>query len=439
MFVQRYDGNGNSLQGDEWYAGAGATGIAVDKQGSYAIASVEPDGSGVGLFVTVYWRSGAIKVPRFKANAFAESSIGAVAIASNASGQLALAWTGSYNGFGWTSYARTFSAVGAATSSQVALAAASPVMMAQGIALDSAGNFGVVWTAGSSYSDVDAYFRRFSNAGFAQISPVVASTYTAGNQANASVAMTPEGIAVVTWESAGQDGSSWGVYGQRFDAYGFKAGGEFRINDSTAGEQTGSRVAVTNEGNFFVSWHSDNRANVPTSVPSIYMRQYWANGMPVGGEQALYAPPSPQVPLFPFVGVDPAGGATIGWRTSFGSGDTDIYALRYWLDTQPPVTELQSGVGLGSQSGAAGSWTYFKITVPSGRPTLSINLTSPGVGNANLYGSLGSLPTLAAAEVSSTQSGNSEGIFISNVPAGTWYFGLYGVTAYSGVMLTATY
>jgi hypothetical protein len=46
---------------------------------------------------------------------------------------------------------------------------------------------------------------------------------------------------------------------------------------------------------------------------------------------------------------------------------------------------------------------------------------------------------LATAEVYSAASGNAEGIFISNVPAGTWYFGLHGATAYSGVTLTATY
>ena len=44
------------------------------------------------------------------------------------------------------------------------------------------------------------------------------NTYTAGNQLTPRVAGLSDGGSIVTWQSAGQDGSGLGVYAQRFDA-----------------------------------------------------------------------------------------------------------------------------------------------------------------------------------------------------------------------------
>jgi hypothetical protein len=41
--------------------------------------------------------------------------------------------------------------------------------------------------------------------------------YTTGRQDYASIAASPAGNFVVVWASAGQDGSSYGVFGQRYD------------------------------------------------------------------------------------------------------------------------------------------------------------------------------------------------------------------------------
>src|SRR5205807_1418935 len=68
---------------------------------------------------------------------------------------------------------------------------------------------------------------------FGAIGPeFLVNTTTAGAQqtspANAqSVAMAPNGSFVAVWQSSGQDGHGWGIYGQRFDAAGNKQGPEF--------------------------------------------------------------------------------------------------------------------------------------------------------------------------------------------------------------------
>ena len=50
------------------------------------------------------------------------------------------------------------------------------------------------------------------------------NTYTTGNQGAPVVAMNASGEFVVTWISYGQDGSDYGIVGQRFDASGRRVG-----------------------------------------------------------------------------------------------------------------------------------------------------------------------------------------------------------------------
>lgn len=44
------------------------------------------------------------------------------------------------------------------------------------------------------------------------------NTYTTDSQSNPSVASLTDGGFVVTWYSNGQDGDSYGIYGQRYNA-----------------------------------------------------------------------------------------------------------------------------------------------------------------------------------------------------------------------------
>jgi hypothetical protein len=68
--------------------------------------------------------------------------------------------------------------------------------------------------------------------------------------------MDPDGNFVIAWQSAGQDGSGSGVFGQRFDRAGNPAGTEFPVNQFTTGAQLLPRVATSTLGNFVVTWNS---------------------------------------------------------------------------------------------------------------------------------------------------------------------------------------
>ncbi|MCU1348047.1 MAG: hypothetical protein JWO56_1077, partial [Acidobacteria bacterium] len=102
------------------------------------------------------------------------------------------------------------------------------------------------------------------------------------------------------------------------------------------------------------------------------------------------------------------------------------------------VTTLTNGQTVSGLAGAAGSWQYFKLTVPAGQTSLAVT-TSGGTGDEDLYVKLGAQPTSTTYDYRSIATGNAESVSVTNPAAGDWYFGVYGYAAYSGVSLRATY
>ena len=108
-----------------------------------------------------------------------------------------------------------------------------------------------------------------------------ANTYTSSDQIFSSVTALNDGGFVVTWSSDGQDGSGYGIYGQRYAADGTPVGSEFRANTYTTSDQIYSSVTALNDGGFVVTWSSFGQDG---SGWGIYGQRYAADGTPVGGE-----------------------------------------------------------------------------------------------------------------------------------------------------------
>ena len=86
---------------------------------------------------------------------------------------------------------------------------------------------------------------------------------------------------VVVWESYGQDGSSYGVFGQRYASTGAPLGPEFRVNTYTTGYQHDPAVASDSSGNFVVVWTSDGQDG---SGNGVFGQRYDSSGAPLGPE-----------------------------------------------------------------------------------------------------------------------------------------------------------
>jgi Zn-dependent metalloprotease len=102
------------------------------------------------------------------------------------------------------------------------------------------------------------------------------------------------------------------------------------------------------------------------------------------------------------------------------------------------VTTLTNNQTVTGLSGATGSFTNYKITVPAGQTQLKITM-SGGTGDADLYVKRGAQPTLTVYDYRPYLSGNNETVTVTNPVAGDWYISLNGYAAYSGVSLNANY
>jgi hypothetical protein len=77
-----------------------------------------------------------------------------------------------------------------------------------------------------------------------------------------AVAALTDGGFIITWQSYGQDGDGWGIYGQRYDANGNRQGAEFLVNTTTATDQIDSAVTALADGSFVVVWSSADNHSV---------------------------------------------------------------------------------------------------------------------------------------------------------------------------------
>ena len=155
------------------------------------------------------------------------------------------------------------------------------------------------------------------------------NTFTAGSQERAAVAADADGDFVVAWTSYEQDGSDAGIYAQRYTADGTPAGAEFRVNTFTAGKQFAPDVAMGDDGDFVVIWHSPGRG--------LYAQRYTADGTPAGGEfrvsTATYGQAS--------VSMDAGGNFVVAWDRPGDGHLTGIFAQRFTPDGAPAGGEFQ--------------------------------------------------------------------------------------------------
>lgn len=433
-FMQRYNGAGQPLQTDDWYVGTGAVSGALDRAGNFVIARHAPDGSGNGVFATVYDRGGAIRVSEFRANATTAGEQAGPIVAMNAGGSFVITWRSNNQAV----YARRYNANGTAATGELLVSSSTNMQAPMGVGVDRYGSFVVTWYSQVPQTNqIDVWARRYSSSGTPLTNPFLVNSYTAGTQIGNQIAMSPGGSFVVVWESYGQDGNSWGIFGQRYDANANRIGGEFRVNTLTTGAQQLADVAMMDDGSFVAVWNHDNRENDPASQPTVYARQFRADGSAYGPETVVNTLPNSKA-FYPKIGLDLAGNYLVGWQhVDNATGDVNVMAQRYVMDTLPAITPLSNAQTVAGLSGLVGSWRYFKITVPPGMTTLDVSMF--GSGDADLYVRYAALPTLMDWDARPYLWGSNERAVISSIPAGDWYIGIYGYSSYSSVSINATH
>ena len=159
------------------------------------------------------------------------------------------------------------------------------------------GNILFVWEGGKPGA-ADIFGRVRSDSGKWITRDFFINTFRRGAQIEPVVAVLKDGNAVVAWNSSGQDGSLFGVFGQRLAASGRRLGPEFRLNQYVDLNQRNVSLAAQSDGSFVATWISHGqRSKQPNAREQIvrvdqqkfesvdvYARRFGASGQPLGDE-----------------------------------------------------------------------------------------------------------------------------------------------------------
>jgi hypothetical protein len=191
----------------------------------------------------------------------------------------------------------------------------------------------VVWRSDSQDgSSAGVYGQRFNADGTPDGAEFRVNTYTANGQYQQKVAALNDGGYVVVWGSdSGQDTSGWGVYGQRYDATGAAVGGEFRVNYTVSSTQYQPAVASLENGGFVVSWADGDE---------IWLQQYDSSGRKVDSQQSVNADGNYGYSNTPDLVSTPDGGFIVTYGGyNYGNSSYDVFLQRF-SNTAPTIQDV---------------------------------------------------------------------------------------------------
>jgi phosphoheptose isomerase len=268
VFARRFDAAGvpqgvvfqvNSSTADAQYQPA----VALDQDGDFVIAwaSLQQDASQSGIFARRFNASGTAG-PEFQVNSYTPNSQSLPAIALDADGDFVIVWASDYqDGPGFQSrgvFGRRFNALGVPLGAEFQINSYTPGSQGDpDVDLDADGDFVVVWNSalqdGGSYG---VFAQRFDSLGARRGTEIPINSFLAGDQVQPAVALHDRGDFAVTWSSAAQDGDGFGVFASEVAASGVPTG-DFQLSLHTAGNQQAPRIAADAQGHFVVAWQSE--------------------------------------------------------------------------------------------------------------------------------------------------------------------------------------
>jgi hypothetical protein len=337
VFARRFNATGTP-QGGEIHVNTfttntqGTPAVAMDQTGNFVVAwhsyatALDPN-----VVARRFDSSGNPRGGEIPVNTTTADFQNVPSVAMDSDGDFVIAWSSfGQDGSGYGIFARRFTASGVPGNEFPVNQFTSGTQGGSSVAMDADGNFLIAWTSSGQDGDgTGVYSRRFNAGGTPQTGDVRVNTYTTSHQTFASATMNAEGESVISWSSQAQDGSSYGIYAQRYDAAGAPRGGEIPVNVFVTNSQHRSAAAIDPRGNFAIAWDSVQEGVAPGQTAGVYARRMSVDRSPtVGG---LLSTPEPA----------PSGGM-LQLTASVLLGDTPVTSVSFYRETNG-VPGLQIG------------------------------------------------------------------------------------------------
>jgi hypothetical protein len=338
IYAQRYNAFAQP-QGSEFQVntttqfGQQYASVAMDTNGNFVIVWTSGGSGNSSVFARRYNSAGVAQsgeITVYTGNSQHNWS----SVAMNTNGDFVVVWTVQIAASTYHVYAQRFNAAGTPQGGTIPVeSTAIPIHTTPArIAMDDAGNFIVTWTSTVAVNDKDVYARRFNASGTPQGTEFRVNTFTTGNQEYSSIAADNAGNFVVTWHSWGQDGDSVGQYAQRYNSSGVAQGSEFRVNMTTLGQQGIGSVTMDDNGNFVIIWES---GDINAGTIDVYARPYDALGVPQSNEFLVNVNTAAYQGFYATVAMNNLGNYVVTYLSSIGGANgQDVYARLFG----PPIT-----------------------------------------------------------------------------------------------------
>jgi len=237
--------------------------VAADGAGNFSVVWRSPqDGWGDGIVGRRYDSAGSPVGGDFQVNTYTTEYQNSPEIAADGTGRTVVVWTTSFqfDPLGEVFGQRYDSAGNPAGGEFQVNTYTTGSQIRPSVAIDGTGNFVVVWTDHDSRdgSDAGVFGQRFDSSANPVGSEFQVNTYTTDGQGlfGTSVAADAAGNFMVVWDSLRQDGNEFGLFGQRYDSAGSPIGPEFPVNAHTGSRQVRADAAADGAGNFVAAWDS---------------------------------------------------------------------------------------------------------------------------------------------------------------------------------------
>ena len=350
IYAQMYAADGQAI-GDEFQINSENNGaqvypaITALSDGGFVVAWVSDsdtqDGSDSGIYGQMFKADGSTRGGEFQINSFTGNKQYEPALTGLKGGGFVASWT-SYqeDGDGDGVFGQMYGADGTALGDEFRIATyTSDNQRTPDIAALENGGFVAVWASEAQVGDVfgghgtySIFGQRFQADGTAQGAEFQINTYIRDQQQAPAVTGLQNGDFVVSWQSNNQDGEGYGVFGQLFHANGAPVGQEFRLNTETASDQQDVDITALKGGGFVATWTSLNQDAGPADpsgffgFSGIFGQKFHADGSLDGGEF--------QVNEFTKLDQQHAsvsslndGGFVVSWQSNDNDRDWDGYGV----------------------------------------------------------------------------------------------------------------
>jgi len=129
------------------------------------------------------------------------------------------------------------------------------------VAMNSAGYFVIAWDGDPNRaSDDDIHARLYGPDGLPAGEPFIVNTIRVGAQCWPQVAINDANEFVVVWEhDTGDPNATTDIFARQFDSKGLPVGDQIQLNSYIQGRQRYPDVAVAADGSFIATWESQGQ------------------------------------------------------------------------------------------------------------------------------------------------------------------------------------